>query len=98
MFEQAFRNIDDILREGDGRASELDCAAQTSWQLFLKHLDGPEQNQADETELEEKHYTHILDNPYRWDALASPNGWQSFRHMRFATHLLDTLPRQLYGR
>lgn len=52
MFEQAFRNIDDALRKEAGWATELDYAEQTSWLLFLKHLDGLEQDKAAEAALE----------------------------------------------
>ena len=48
MFEQAFRNIDDILRKEAGCTTELDYTEQTSWLLFLKYLDGLEQDRADE--------------------------------------------------
>ncbi|MFZ2654637.1 MAG: hypothetical protein WAX69_06935 [Victivallales bacterium] len=41
MFEQAFRNIDDILRKESGCATELDYTEQTSWLLFMKYLDKP---------------------------------------------------------
>ncbi len=36
MFEQAFRNIDDVLRKQSGCATELDYTEQTSWLPFLK--------------------------------------------------------------
>jgi len=39
MFEQAFKNIDDILHKDAGCGSELDYVEQTSWVLFLKYLD-----------------------------------------------------------
>ena len=42
MFEQAFKNIDDILRKESGCTTELDYTEQTSWLLFLKYLDGLE--------------------------------------------------------
>lgn len=44
MFEQAFKNIDDVLWKEAGCGSELDYAEQTSWLLFLKYLDGLEPN------------------------------------------------------
>ena len=72
MFEQAFRNIDDALRKEAGCTTELDYTEQTSWLLFLKYLDGLEQDKADEAELEGKKYTHILDKPYRWESWAAP--------------------------
>ena len=43
MFEQAFRNIDDVLWKEAGCTTELDYIEQTSWLLFLKYLDGLEQ-------------------------------------------------------
>lgn len=39
MFEQTFKNIDDILRKAGGYQTELDYVEQTSWILFLKYLD-----------------------------------------------------------
>ncbi len=74
MFEQAFRNIDDVLRKEAGCASELDYTEQSSWLLFLKYLDALERDKASEAELEGKKYTHILDKPYRWDTWAAPKG------------------------
>jgi len=72
MFEQAFKNIDDILRKEAGCTTELDYTEQTSWLLFLKYLDGLEQDKADEAALEGKKYTFILDKPYRWEQWAAP--------------------------
>ena len=39
MFEQTFKNIDDVLWKEAGCATELDYTEQTSWLLFLKYLD-----------------------------------------------------------
>lgn len=74
MFEQAFKNIDDTLRKEAGCASELDYTEQTSWLLFLKYLDGLEQDKHAEAKLEGKKYTYILDKEYRWDSWAVPKG------------------------
>jgi type I restriction enzyme M protein len=71
-FEQAFRNIDDVLRKEAGCTTELDYTEQTSWLLFLKYLDGLEQDKADEAALDGKKYTYILDKPYRWESWAAP--------------------------
>ncbi|SDA94211.1 hypothetical protein SAMN03080617_03867 [Algoriphagus alkaliphilus] len=38
MFEQTFKNVDDILHKDAGCGSELDYVEQTSWILFLKYL------------------------------------------------------------
>src|SRR6201993_941861 len=72
MFEQAFKNIDDVLRKEAGCGTELDYTEQTSWLLFLKYLDGLEQDRADEAALEGKKYAFILDEPYRWEVWAAP--------------------------
>ena len=57
-----------------GCRTELDYTEQTSWLLFLKYLDGLEQDKADEAALEGKKYSFILDKPYRWEAWAAPKG------------------------
>ena len=74
MFQQAFKNIDDVLRKEAGCTTGLDYIEQTSWLLFLKYLDGLEQDKADEAKLEGKNYTFILDTPYRWESWAAPKG------------------------
>jgi type I restriction enzyme M protein len=74
MFEQAFRNIDDVLRKEAGCTTELDYTEQTSWLLFLKYLDGLEEDKADEAQLEGKRYAYILDKKYRWTVWAAPKG------------------------
>jgi type I restriction enzyme M protein len=74
MFEQAFRNIDDVLRKEAGCTTELDYTEQTSWLLFLKYLDDLERDRATEAALDGKKYTYILDNPYQWETWAAPKG------------------------
>jgi type I restriction enzyme M protein len=59
MFEQAFKNIDDVLWKEAGCSSELDYTEQSSWLLFLKYLDSFEQDKAVEAELEGKEYSFI---------------------------------------
>lgn len=72
MFEQVFKNIDDVLWKDAGCTSELDYTEQTSWLLFLKYLDALEHDKAMEAELCGKTYTHILEKPYRWESWAAP--------------------------
>jgi type I restriction enzyme M protein len=74
MFEQAFKNIDDVLRKEAGCTTELDYTEQTSCLLFLKYLDGLEEDRATEAALDGKKYAHILDKPYRWESWAAPKG------------------------
>ena len=64
MFEQAFKNIDDVLRKEAGCTTELDYTEQTSWLLFLKYLDGLEEDKSDEAKLDGKKYAYIFDAPY----------------------------------
>ena len=74
MFEQTFRNIDDILHKDAGCTSELDYTEQSSWLLFLKYLDALEHDKASEAALEGKAYTPILNQVFRWDSWAAPKG------------------------
>ena len=72
MFEQAFKNIDDVLWKEAGCTTELDYTEQTSWLLFLKYLDNLEEHKAMEAALEGRPYTYILDEPFRWERWAAP--------------------------
>ena len=74
MFEQTFKNIDDILHKDAGCTSELDYTEQSSWLLFLKYLDALEADKALEAELDGKTYSYIIDKTYRWDSWATPKG------------------------
>jgi len=74
MFQQTFRNIDDILYKDSGSDSELDYIGQTSWVLFLRYLDELEKIKADEAALTGKSYEFILDEEYRWSVWAMPKG------------------------
>jgi type I restriction enzyme M protein len=74
VFEQAFKNIDDVLWKEAGCTTELDYTEQTSWLLFLKYLDGLEHDLADQAALEGKKYSYILDESYRWESWAAPKG------------------------
>ncbi|MDQ5945484.1 MAG: type restriction enzyme protein, partial [Pseudomonadota bacterium] len=74
MFEQTFKNIDDILHKDAGCTSELDYTEQSSWLLFLKYLDDLETEKAAEAELEGKPYRHILEPVFRWSSWAAPKG------------------------
>jgi type I restriction enzyme M protein len=72
MFEQAFKNIDDVLWKEAGCTTELDYTEQTSWLLFLKYLDDLERDKGTEAELDRKKYAYILDKAYRWESWAAP--------------------------
>jgi len=72
MFEQTFKNIDDILHKDAGCGSELDYVEQTSWVLFLKYLDDLEKDKATAAELTGKTYANIIDPEYQWSTWAAP--------------------------
>ena len=74
MFEQTFKNIDDLLYKDAGSDSELDYIGQTSWVLFLRYLHELEQDKADEAELKGEEYSFILQAEYRWPNWAFPKG------------------------
>ena len=72
MFEQTFKNIDNVLWKEAGCGSELDYTEQSSWMLFLKYLDDLEKARAMEAELIGKPYEYIIDEGHRWSAWAAP--------------------------
>ncbi|MBD1575911.1 N-6 DNA methylase [Vibrio sp. S11_S32] len=72
MFEQVFKNIDDIFHKDAGCSSELDYTEQSSWMLFLKYLDDLEFTKLQEAEMMMETYEYIIDEPYRWSAWAAP--------------------------
>lgn len=99
MFEQTFKNIDDILHKDAGCSSELDYTEQTSWMLFLKYLDDLEQERALEAELNAEEYQHIIDPAHQWGSWAAPkdaNG--NFDHNNALTgdDLIDYVDGQLF--
>jgi type I restriction enzyme M protein len=74
MFEQLFKNVDDVLRKEAGCTTELDYTEQTSWLLFLKYLDALEEDRATEAQLQGKKYAYLLEKPFRWETWAAPKG------------------------
>lgn len=72
MFEQTFKNIDDILHKDAGCSSELDYVEQTSWILFLKYLDDLEQDKKAAAELSSLHHSVIIDKDFNWNVWAAP--------------------------
>ena len=72
MYEAAFKNIDNTLREDDGCGTELDYIEQTSWVLFLKYLDDFESEKETAALLNGENYTRIIDGEFRWNHWAAP--------------------------
>ncbi|MBU4299788.1 MAG: class I SAM-dependent DNA methyltransferase [Nanoarchaeota archaeon] len=74
MFEQIFKNIDDVLWKDAGCSSELDYVEQTSWILFLKYLDDLEKEKQTSAELAGKTYASIIKPEFQWGVWAVPKG------------------------
>ncbi len=70
MFEQTFKNIDDILRRDAGCSTALDYAEQSSWILFLKWLEDYEKDKETKAKLENKNYKNTLDKQFQWSSWA----------------------------
>ena len=76
MFEQTFKNIDDVLWKEAGCTTELDYTEQTSWLLFLKYPDDLERERKLKAELEGTPHDRIVRGEYRWSAWAAPKDRQ----------------------
>lgn len=99
MFEQTFKNIDDILHKDAGCSSELDYTEQTSWMLFLKYLDDFERSREMEAELVGKEYKYIIDEKHRWSDWAAPKDASgNFDHNNALTgsDLIDYVDGELF--
>jgi len=99
MFEQTFKNIDDVLWKEAGCTTELDYTEQTSWLLFLKYLDDLEHEKALEAELVGKSYPFILNEEHRWSAWAAPkkaDGKLDHDNALIGDDLIDYVNRQLF--
>ena len=99
MFEQTFKNIDDVLWKEAGCATELDYTEQTSWILFLKYLDDLERANEQKAELQGKKYESIIDKPHRWSVWAAPKKKDgSFDHDKALTgdDLIEYVDEKLF--
>lgn len=72
VFENIFKQIDDVLRKDAGCSSELDYIEQTSWILFLKYLDDLDRARKLAKDLAGEKHVPILDEAYRWESWACP--------------------------
>ncbi|MDC6466989.1 N-6 DNA methylase [Methylophilaceae bacterium] len=72
MFEQTFKNIDNILKADGGAVGELGYLEQTSWIIFLKYLDDLEKERDEASKLSGTTYTKILDEKFTWKEWAAP--------------------------
>ena len=90
MFENTFKNIDDILHKDAGCSSELDYVEQSSWVLFLKYIDDLESSRKVGAELGNKKYTPIISGKYRWTEWAVPKTKDGKRQSVYIVLLLRT--------
>ena len=72
MFENTFKNVDDILYKDAGCSSELDYVEQSSWVLFLKYLEDLEKSRALAKELAGEKYKALIADKFRWTTWACP--------------------------
>jgi type I restriction enzyme M protein len=99
VFEQAFKNIDNVLWKEAGCATELDYIEQTSWILFLKYLDDLEHSKKQSAELAGKEYKPILSSEYKWNKWAAPKKAEgSLDHNKAMTgdDLIEFVDRDLF--
>lgn len=72
MFEQVFKNVDDILHKDAGCGSELDYIEQTSWIIFLKYLEDLEKDRQTAALLSGSSYKPIIEEQFKWHNWAVP--------------------------
>jgi type I restriction enzyme M protein len=98
-FEQAFKNIDDVLWKDAGVSNELDYVEQTSWILFLKYLDDLEKDKATEAALRGSTYKNIIETQFKWDVWAAPktaDGKLDHNKALSGDDLIDFVNRDLF--
>ena len=100
MYEEAFKNIDNQLRNDAGCSTELDYIEQTSWILFLKYLDDYEIDKETAALLNGEAYERIIDNEFRWKEWAYPktnDGKLNYNIALNGDDLLDFVNQKLFA-
>jgi len=98
MFEQTFKNLDDIMFQEPGCNSELDYAEQSSWMLFLKYLDDLENERILEAQMTGETFHPLFEEQYRWSEWAAPKtpeGKPDLDKMRIGSDLVDFVNNNL---
>jgi type I restriction enzyme M protein len=72
VFENTFKNVDDILHKDAGCGSELDYVEQSSWVLFLKYLDDLEVEREIKAKLAGQPYASLFAPDFQWRNWAVP--------------------------
>jgi type I restriction enzyme M protein len=99
MFEQIFKNVDDVLWKDAGCGSELDYVEQTSWVLFLKYLDDLEKEKKISYELAGKTYESVINPEFQWSVWAMPkdkNGKLDHNKAMTGDDLVDFVNQKLF--
>lgn len=99
MFEQIFKNVDDVLWKDAGCGSELDYVEQTSWVLFLKYLDDLEKEKKISYELAGKTYESVIATEFQWSVWAMPkdeNGKLDHNNAMTGDDLVDFVNQKLF--
>jgi type I restriction enzyme M protein len=99
MFENTFKNIDDILYKDAGCGSELDYVEQSSWVLFLKYLDDLEVEREIKAKLGNKSYKPLLEPEFQWRTWAVPRtsaGDTNFDSLKTGDGLTSFVNAQLF--
>ena len=99
VFEQTIKNLDNCIRTDKGCTSELDYVEQTSWILFLKYLDDLDKTRQMACLLQDKEYTPIIAEGYRWNDWAMPrkaNGEYDISNALIGDDLIDFVNGKLF--
>lgn len=99
MFENTFKNVDDILHKDAGCSSELDYVEQSSWILFLKYLEDLEKSRALAKELAGEKYKPLIAEKFRWTTWACPktkDGKIDFNNALSGDDLRDFVNSELF--
>ena len=100
LFENVFKQIDDVLRKDAGCSSELDYIEQTSWILFLKYLDDLDRARKLAKDLAGEMYSPLLEQKYRWESWACPkdkNGKIDFNSALTGDDLREFVNNELFS-
>ena len=99
MFENTFKNVDDILHKDAGCSSELDYVEQSSWVLFLKYLEDLEKSRALAKQLAGEKYTPLIAEKFQWTTWACPktkDGKIDFNNALSGDDLRDFVNSELF--
>jgi type I restriction enzyme M protein len=99
MFENTFKNVDDILHKDAGCSSELDYVEQSSWVLFLKYLEDLEKSRGLAKELAGQKYKPLIADKFRWTTWACPktkDGRIDFNNALSGDDLRDFVNSELF--